>query len=160
MTSPVPTPHAAIAAYREAVRLLDCLLASASPGPKHRGFGFTAILVAPAFDRLATWLASRPAPAAISACPMAAAQREAVRLLPALMARVETIRPLPSGAVECRFACGAVLFDRLMVWGAAVEDLEAWGDDDEDGADAEPPDYQPDSVEVEVYVGAPQGVAA
>ena len=67
---------------------------------------------------------------------------------------------MPSGAVECRFACGAVLFDRLMVWGAAVEDLEAWGDDDEDGADTEPPDYPPDSVEVEVYVSAPQGVAA
>jgi hypothetical protein len=149
-----------MAAYREAVRLLDCLLASASPGPKHRGFGFTAILVAPAFDRLATWLASRPDLAAISPCPMAAAQREAVRLLPALMARVETIRPLPSGAVECRFACGAVLFDRLMVWGAAVEDMEVWGEDDEDGADAEPPDYPPDGLVVEVYVGAPKSVAA
>ncbi|WP_203159522.1 hypothetical protein [Methylobacterium aquaticum] len=123
------------------MRLLDCLLASASPGTKPRGFSLTAILVAPAFDRLATWLASRPDPTAISACPIEAAQREAARLLPALMARVETIRPLPSGAIECRFACDAVLFDRLMVWGAAVEDLEAWGEDDEDGADAEPPDY-------------------
>lgn len=137
MTSVLPNPCAALPAAREAVRLLDMLLGDANPVPAGNGFAFAASLSAPDFDRLSLWLVRPEPPAPPTFDPIAAAQRAAARLLKAVMLRVDTIRPLPSGAVILTFACPDTLHDELMVWGAAVEDLEILAEDDEDGADAE-----------------------
>ncbi|MCF4130266.1 hypothetical protein [Methylobacterium sp. SyP6R] len=144
MASIHPRARIVLSAAREAVRLLDAVLCGAAPDPGGNGFAIRADVTARVLDRITLWLAARPAPPPASACPLAAAQREAADLLTALIERLETVRPLPSGGVELRFASGAALFDRLMVWGAAIEDMEVSGEDDEDGADAEPIDYWPD----------------
>ncbi len=140
MAPALRNPLATLSAAREAVRLLDMLLGDANAELAGDGFAFAVSLSGADFDRLTLWLFHTEPTAPPTFGPIAAAQRAAVRLLQAVMLRVDTIRPLPSGAVILTFACPDTLHDELMVWGAAIEDLEILAEDDEDGADAEQTD--------------------
>lgn len=132
-------------ALRQAVRLLDALLSEGSPVQDGARFTFSATLSASSYDSLSLWLVGPDLTLPRGVDPLAAAQREAVRLLRTVMRDIDIIRPLADGSIRMIFVCDDVLHDDLMIWGAAVEDMEVLAEDDEDGADAEPPDHPLDS---------------
>lgn len=158
MMSQIPTPRAALPAHREAVRLLDCLIGSADPAPRNGGTTFAAILTEPVFDRLTLWLMAEPVATSYTPDPIAAAQREAARLLRAIMSCLLRAGPAPGGGLRLVFEWDDDLHDRAMVWGSAIEDCEILDEDDEDGADAERPDHPPEDLTA-LDVGVPQDMA-
>ncbi|WP_145984816.1 hypothetical protein [Methylobacterium aquaticum] len=114
-------------------------------------------LTVPVFDRLTVWLKAGPIAAPYAPGALAAAQREAARLLRAVFGCLQRIRPAPTGGLRLTFEWDNDLHDRVMVWGTALEDHEILDEDDEDGADREPPDYSLSRLALEP--GVPQEMA-